>query len=83
MIVLMILGIFGILMLSFGVYVRLGRAKVWYITPGIPVVMPQIVQNMLIPLGITFIILAISASPDLVPKLEMRQNLFYYRKTTT
>lgn len=74
--VLYVLSIVGFFLLGFGIYVRLGGAKVWYLIPGIPVLMPQIVQNMLIPLGTTLFVLAIGAY--FAPDIEARQKLLNY-----
>ena len=65
------LGVFGLIVLSLGLYTRHGGFKAFYLGGGIPVLMPVAVRNMLIPMGITLIVWEVTAS-DLVPLEETR-----------
>ncbi len=54
--ILFCFGVIGVVTLSFGLYIRAGGFKTWYLVRGTPVVMPQALRSMPIPLGITFIV---------------------------
>jgi hypothetical protein len=69
--------LFGMGFLAIGLYVRFGNFKTLYLTKGIPVLMPQALQNIFIPLGITLLIMALGLS-DLVPTVELRQKFLVW-----
>lgn len=50
-----LVGFLGIVVFGFGLYVRMGGFKVWYLTKGVPFLMPIAVQHMMMPAGITLV----------------------------
>jgi hypothetical protein len=69
--------VFGIAVLSFGLYVRVGGCRLWYLLRGTTVIMPGAVRNAPIPLGMTCIVWGIVWC-DLIPDAETRSRLFGY-----
>lgn len=51
----MCLTFLGLPVLAYGIYLRLGGNKVWYLTKGVPIIVPVAVQHMMIPLGVNLI----------------------------
>lgn len=60
------LGMMGVAMLVLGLYIRAGGFKTWYLARGTPIIIPRAIQNMLIPLGLSFIAAEVITS-DLIP----------------
>lgn len=56
-------------MLLFGLFLRFGKAKAWYLTRGVPILIPRAIQNMMIPMGITFLVDGVF---DLIQDVETR-----------
>ncbi len=71
------LGAIGTGFVLFGIWLRLGRSKSFFLFPGMPVLMPRVFQYMLIPLGVTLIVVEIAAS-DLFASVETRSNIFCF-----
>jgi len=70
-------GVSGFIVLGFGLHIRLGGAKAWYLTKGVPILMPIAIRNMMIPMGIGMILMELAVS-DLFPLVEQRQFVFFY-----
>lgn len=69
------LGFIGLIVLSIGLYIRLGGFKAFFLAKGTPVLMPQALQNVPIPLGITLIVFEITLS-NLIADISTRRALF-------
>ena len=69
------LGITGIIWLTIGIYIRFGGLKALFLMPSVPLIIPEALRNMFIPMGITFIVFELILS-DLFPDIRTRQDLF-------
>ncbi|MFZ5915890.1 MAG: hypothetical protein ACOYZ7_03060 [Chloroflexota bacterium] len=73
-----ILGLIGLVALSFGLYIRAGGFKAWYLIEGESIhVRSETLRNILIPLGVTFMVWAIAWS-DLISDTKVGNKIFGY-----
>ncbi|MFZ1397477.1 MAG: hypothetical protein WAS33_11290 [Candidatus Promineifilaceae bacterium] len=72
---LILFSLISLFFLLIGIRIRTGGFKALYLAKGIPVLIPRAIQNMFIPLGITFLIWGIVWS-DFISNIEMGNRLF-------
>jgi hypothetical protein len=68
-------GLLGIGFIAFGMQIRSGKQKAWFLQKSYPVIAPKAFVFALIPVGITFLVAALTA---LLPDMEIRGKTFVY-----
>jgi hypothetical protein len=71
----LVLGALGTSLIVFGMLVRAGRSKAWFLQKNYPVIAPKAIAFVLIPMGVAFLV---AATAFALPEMEMRGKAFVY-----
>jgi hypothetical protein len=71
----LLLGTLGTCLIVFGMLIRVGRSKAWFLQRNYPVIAPKAIAFALIPMGVSFLV---AATAFALPETEMRGKAFVY-----